>query len=58
MSSVVRFPISAWRGMVIFTDPSQNVSCLAPSTCRQATPCRLASCRIYRMSSDLLTRLL
>ena len=39
----------------IFIDPSQNVSCLAPSTCRQLTPRRLASCLIFLMNSDRLT---
>jgi len=58
MSSVVRRPISGWRGIGIFTDPSQNVSCLAPSTCFHTTPCRLASCLIFLMSSDRLTLLL
>jgi len=37
---VVRCPISACRGIGIFTDPSQNVSCLAPSTRFHSTPCR------------------
>jgi hypothetical protein len=38
MSSVVRSPISAWRGIGIFTDPSQKVSCRAPSAAFHETP--------------------
>jgi hypothetical protein len=45
-------PDLGMAGIGIFTDPSQNVSCLAPSTAFHATPRRLASCRIFLISSD------